>query len=84
MQAGDVIELIEKVDEHWYFAANADTDMCEGLVLANQLQIVKRLPGQDAVAGFEDGPCAVATYDFQGGTYITGCMVHWPHLFLVT
>lgn len=64
-QEGDVIELVEKVDEHWYFAANADLDMCEGLVLAKNLKIVKRLPGQDTVAGFEDGPCAVATHDFQ-------------------
>lgn len=62
-----MIELIEKVDEYWYFAANADMDMCEGLVLAKHLKIVKRLPGQDMVAGFEDGPCAVATHDFQGG-----------------
>lgn len=62
-----MIELIEKVDEHWYFAANADTDMCEGLVQARQLKIIKRLPGQDTVAGFEEGPCAVAMHDFQGG-----------------
>ena len=39
----------------------------EGLVLARDLKIVKRLPGQDTVAGFEEGPCAVATHDFQGG-----------------
>ena len=65
-QEGDVIELIEKVDEHWYFAANADLDLSEGLILANHIKIVKRLPGQDKVAGFEDGPCAVATHDFEG------------------
>ena len=61
-----MIELVEKVDENWYFAANADLGLCEGLILANHLKIVKRLPGQDTVAGFEEGPCAVATHDFQG------------------
>ena len=62
-----MIELIEKVDDNWYYAANADMDMCEGLVQARHLQIIKRLPGQDMVAGFEEGPCAVATHDFNGG-----------------
>ena len=61
-----MIELIEKVDDNWYFAANADLDLCQGLILCSHLKIVKRLPGQDTVAGFEDGPCAVATHDFEG------------------
>lgn len=59
--------MIEKVDSNWYYAANADTDLCEGLIQVSNLKIVKRLPGQDTVAGFEEGPCGVATCDFKGG-----------------
>ena len=61
-----MIELIEKIDDHWYYARNTDLELQEGLVLASSLHIVKRLPGQDTVAGFEDGPCAVATHEFVG------------------
>ena len=64
-QEGDVIELIEKIDDYWFHARNADLDMHEGLILASNLNIVKRLPGQDKVAGFEEGPCAVAMHDFE-------------------
>ena len=60
-----MIELIEKVDDYWFFARNADLEMHEGLILASNLNIVKRLPGQDKVAGFEEGPCAVALHDFD-------------------
>ena len=66
LQEGDVIELIEKVDENWFYAANADLNLCEGLVQAGHLDVVKRLPGQTTVEGFEDGPCAVATNTFEG------------------
>ena len=68
-QGGDVIELIEQVDEHWYYARNADCDMEEGLILGSDLNIVKRLPGQDTVAGFEEGPCAIALHEFHGREY---------------
>lgn len=40
--------------------------MCEGLIQKGHLDIVKRLPGQATVEGFEDGPCAVATNTFEG------------------
>ena len=49
LQEGDVIELIEKIDDHWYYACNADNDMQEGLILAKEMKIIKRLPGQDKV-----------------------------------
>lgn len=62
-----MIELIEEVDKNWYFAANADLDMYEGLIPISHLRIVKRLPGKNTVEGFEEGPCAVATSDFEGG-----------------
>ena len=64
-QEGDVIEFIEKVDDYWFYARNADMDSHEGLILASNINIVKRLPGQDKVAGFEEGPCAVALHDFD-------------------
>ena len=41
--------LIEKVDEHWYWACNCDNDNEEGVVLGRNLKIVKRLPGSDTV-----------------------------------
>ena len=62
-----MIELIEHVDSSWYLAQNVDADMKQGMVHARNLNIIKRLPGEDKVAGFEEGPCAVATHDFQGG-----------------
>ncbi len=58
-----MIELIEHVDEYWYVARNAD-DGTVGLVKARDLKIVKRLPGEDTVEGFEEGPCAVAMHEF--------------------
>ena len=64
-----MIELVEKIDDHWFLARNADLEMTEGLVLAINLTIVKRLPGQDKVAGFEEGPCAVAMHDFDARKY---------------
>jgi len=60
-----VIEFIEKVDDHWYYARNADLELQEGLVLANNLKIIKKLPGANTVQGFEDGPCAIAKFDFD-------------------
>ena len=53
------------MDDYWFYARNADLDMHEGLILARNINIVKRLPGQDKVAGFEEGPCAVAMHDFD-------------------
>ena len=44
--------------------------MQEGLILGSDLNIVKRLPGQDTVAGFEEGPCAIATHEFHGREYM--------------
>ena len=67
-----MIELIEHVDSSWYLARNVDAGMTEGMVHKRNLRIVKRLPGEDKVAGFEEGPCAVATHDFQGGRPVTG------------
>ncbi len=61
-----MIELIDKVDDYWYYAANADTGLCEGLIQASDINIVKRIPGKTTVEGFEDGPCAVATHKFEG------------------
>jgi hypothetical protein len=60
---GDVIELIEKVDDYWYIGCNVDNDNQEGLILGKELKIIKRLPGQDKV--MEDGPCAIAMSSFQ-------------------
>ena len=48
VQEGDVIELIEKLDDYWYLAHNADTGQ-EGMILAKEMKIVKNLPGQDKV-----------------------------------
>lgn len=62
---------MDKVDEYWFYARNADLDMHEGLILASNINIVKRLPGQDKVAGFEEGPCAVAMHDFNARKYST-------------
>ena len=67
-----MIELVEHVDSSWYLARNADAGMQEGMVHTRNLRIVKRLPGEDMVAGFEEGPCAVATHDFQGGRLMIG------------
>ena len=61
-----MIELIERLDKYWFYARNADLEMTEGAVPARDLRIVKRLPGESTVSGFEEGPCAVATYTFQG------------------
>ena len=61
-----MIELIEKLDDHWFYAANADLNLCEGLVPKTHIKIIKRLPGETTVAGFEDGPCAVAIHTFEG------------------
>ena len=61
------------MDDHWFYARNADLDMYEGLILASNLNIVKRLPGQDKVAGFEEGPCAVAMHDFDARECLTLC-----------
>ena len=65
-QEGDVIELIERLDKYWFYARNADLEMTEGAVPARDLRIVKGLPGESTVSGFEEGPCAIATYTFQG------------------
>ena len=72
-----MIELIEKVDEHWYYATNADTGFCEGLVLATELNIIKRLPGKTTVEGFDDGPCAVATHAFEGREFRRCLQLVW-------
>lgn len=64
---GDVIELIERIDHNWFFARNADLEMTEGVIPARDIRIVKGLPGENTVAGFEEGPCAVATHTFNGG-----------------
>ena len=64
-----MIELIERVDKYWFYARNADLEMQEGVVPARDLRIVKRLPGESAVEGFEEGPCAVAMHQFHGRTW---------------
>ena len=70
------MELIEHVDEYWYYARNADNGLQEGMVQKRDLKIVMRLPGEDVVSGFEEGPCAVATHDFMGRTLpFTGHML---------
>ena len=61
-----MIEFIEKVDDNWYFARNADMDLHEGLVLIRNLKVIKKLPGSNTVKGFEDGPCAIAMHSFAG------------------
>ena len=61
-----MIELIERLDKYWFYARNADLEMTEGAVPARDLRIVKGLPGESTVSGFEEGPCAIATYTFQG------------------
>ena len=67
---GDVIELVQHVDKFWYSARNANKgDSRVGLVLAKNLRIIKRLPGEDIIKGFEDGPCAVAMHEFVGRTW---------------
>ena len=64
-----MIELIERVDDNWFFARNADLEMLEGVIPARDLRIVRKLPGESLVSGFEDGPCAVAMHTFQGRKY---------------
>ena len=54
------------MDGNWFYARNADLEMCEGMVPARDLHVVKRLPGESTVSGFEEGPCAVATFTFKG------------------
>lgn len=44
-----MIELLEKYDDHWYHGCNVDNDFQEGLILARDMKIIKRLPGQDKV-----------------------------------
>ena len=61
-----MIELIERIDQHWFFARNADLEMSEGVLPSRDMRIVKKLPGESTVAGFEEGPCAVAMHTFQG------------------
>ena len=60
-----MIEFIEKMDDNWYYARNADLDMQEGLILIKNLKVIKKLPGSNLVKGFEDGPCAVAMHAFD-------------------
>ena len=66
VQVDDVIELIEKVDNDWFYARNADLEMCEGMIPARDLRLVRKLAGESTVSGFEEGPCAVAMFTFQG------------------
>ena len=54
------------MDAYWFYARNADLEMCEGMVPARDIHIVKRLPGESMVSGFEEGPCAVAMFTFYG------------------
>ena len=70
------------MDDHWYFARNASQrDGPEGMVLASRVGVVKRIPGQETVSGFEEGPCAVATHDFTASTCVCVCVcVHAMHL----
>jgi hypothetical protein len=65
-EADDVIELIERVDRDWFYARNADLEMCEGMIPARDLRVVRKLPGESTVSGFEEGPCAVASFTFRG------------------
>ncbi|CAI8050943.1 SH3 domain-containing protein 19 [Geodia barretti] len=67
-EVDDVIELIEKVDNDWFYARNADLEMCEGMIPARDLRLVRKLAGESTVSGFEEGPCAVAMFTFQGQT----------------
>ena len=46
-QKDNLIELIERVDDHWLYACNVDYDCKEGMVLEKYLKIIKRLPGED-------------------------------------
>ena len=39
--------MIERVDDHWFYACNVDDDCKEGMVLEKYLKIIKRLPGED-------------------------------------
>ena len=66
MQVDDVIELIERVDRVWFYARNADLEMCEGMIPSRDLGVVRKLAGESTVSGFEEGPCAVAMFTFQG------------------
>jgi hypothetical protein len=67
-EVDDVIELIERVDSDWFYARNADLEMCEGMIPSRDLGVVRKLAGESTVSGFEEGPCAVAMFTFQGQT----------------
>ena len=49
-----MIELIEHIDDYWYYGRNADNNDQEGLILAKSMKIVKRLPGEDTVVSGEE------------------------------
>ena len=66
-----MIELIERVDRDWFYARNADLEMCEGMIPARDVRVVRKLPGESTVSGFEEGPCAVATFTFDGRESVT-------------
>lgn len=62
----NLIELIERVDDHWFYACNVDDDCKEGMVLEKYLKIIKRLPGEDKLSYLNELPSAVAMFDFEG------------------
>ena len=37
------------MDDYWYYARNVDNDDQEGMILASNMKIAKRMAGEDAV-----------------------------------
>ena len=62
---GEFLMLLERLDNNWYYCAN-EGDL-EGLVLASNIKVVRKLPDDGGQIISEDKPFAVATHDYLSG-----------------
>ena len=60
---GEFLMLIEKLDEYWYYCANEGDE--EGIVLANNIKVVRRLPDEGGQIISADKPFAVAINNYS-------------------
>ena len=55
--------LIERLDENWYYCANEGDE--EGIVLANNIKVVRKLPDEGGQIISADKPFAVAIHNYS-------------------
>ena len=59
---GEFLMLLERLDANWYYCANEGDG--EGLVLVNNIKVVRKLPDEGGQIISEDKPFAVAIHDY--------------------